>query len=130
MKLNENFDKSLEDKINLYEPLADWFQRNQEMMAYFKLTHSGCLHFEDSQASQDIIILGRLANAVFTYLENIELLQITPEEAAFNAALLIAYIYERDKDKLSENAKKQYYLDDEKLIEIEQNNVLKRARRK
>ena len=33
MKLNINFDQSLESTINLCQPLADWFERNQETMA-------------------------------------------------------------------------------------------------
>ena len=35
MKLNINFDQSLESVINSCEPLAEWFERNQETMAYF-----------------------------------------------------------------------------------------------
>lgn len=47
MELNFNFNKSLESTINLCPPLADWFERNQDIMAYFELTHKGCV-FEDS----------------------------------------------------------------------------------
>ncbi len=38
-------------------------------MAYYELTHAGCLHFEDSGASMDIRVLGRMANAALSVLE-------------------------------------------------------------
>ena len=34
MKLNINFNSTLEETINLCSPLADWFERNQETMVY------------------------------------------------------------------------------------------------
>ena len=70
MELNINFNKNLEKIINSYQPLRDWFDINQELMAYYELTHSGCTHFENSNANYDIKVLGRLANACLSILEN------------------------------------------------------------
>ncbi len=116
MKLNINFDQSLESTINLCQPLADWFERNQETMAYFELTHKGCLHFENSpMAPADVKALGRMANAGLTWLEAPETSNVSPEEKAINAAVSIAGVYEEEKERLSENAKVQYYLNVEEL---------------
>ena len=53
MELNINFKRELEPLINSSEALADWFEKNQEMMAYFEMTHPGCLHFENTNANYD-----------------------------------------------------------------------------
>ncbi len=50
MKLDVNFKKEIEPLINSSEALANWFEKNQEMMAYFEMTHPGCLHFENTNA--------------------------------------------------------------------------------
>lgn len=119
MKLNINFDPidpTLESTINLCKPLADWFERNQESMVYFELTHKGCLQFENSPvASADIKALGRMANAGLTWLEAPKASGVSPEEKAINAALSIASVYEEEKERLSEDAKVQYYLNTEEL---------------
>ena len=110
MNLNCNFDSRLENIINSYSPLAKWFEKNQEKMAYFGLTHAGCLHFEDNpMINNDIQILGKMANASLSWLENYEL-TISDKEKAINAAQSIADIYNQDKEKLSDVAKKQYYI--------------------
>ena len=112
MKLNINFDPTLEETINLCAPLADWFARNQETMAYFEMTHKGCLHFNNSpMANNDVIALGKMANAGLTWLEAPKAIPVSPEEKAVNAALSIAMVYEEEKEKLSENARTQYYID-------------------
>lgn len=116
MKLNQNFNRELEGAINSCQPLADWFERNQETMAYFELTHKGCLHFENNRmASADVVVLGRMANAGLTWLEAPKALNIPDETKAYNAAMAIAMVYEEDKTRLSENARTQYYLDVEAL---------------
>ena len=61
MKLNHNFDENLEETINSCKPLADWFERNQDWMAYFELTHKDCLHFENTSVNTDVLALGRMA---------------------------------------------------------------------
>ena len=119
MELNINFDKSLEETINSCQPLADWFERNQETMAYFELTHKGCLHFENSHANADVIALGRMANAGLTCLES--KLPISPEDKAKFAAFSIANVYDEEQAKLSETARIQYYLDVEALQK--ENNI-------
>lgn len=115
MKLNQNFNKELEGAINSCHPLADWFERNQETMAYFELTHKGCLHFENFSANADVVILGRMANAGLTWLESPKTLLIPEETKAYIAAIAIARVYEEDKIRLSEEARMQYYLDVEAL---------------
>jgi len=110
MKLNINFNKSIEEIINSCQPLADWFERNQDIMAYFELTHKCCLHFEDNAfASFDIVVLGRMANACLNCLET--RLPISKENKAKYAAFSIANIFNAEQEKLSENAKNLYYLD-------------------
>lgn len=116
MKLNINFDQSLESVINSCEPLAEWFERNQETMAYFELTHKGCLHFNDNpMASYDVKALGKMANAGLTWLEAPKALRISDEEKAYNAAMSIAMVYEEEKEKLSDNARTSYFMDVERL---------------
>ncbi len=106
MKLNINFDKELEPIINSYEPLANWFERNQEVMAYFGLTHNDCLHFEDSIANYDVIALGRIANAVLTCLE--ENFGIDKKAHAMAATISLINTYKQEESKLSEIAKERY----------------------
>ena len=116
MKLNINFDQSLESVINSCEPLAEWFERNQETMAYFELTHKGCLHFNDNpMASYDVKALGKMANAGLNWLEAPKALRISDEEKAYNAAMSIAMVYEEEKEKLSDNARTSYFMDVERL---------------
>lgn len=115
MKLDQNFNREIEGAINSCQPLADWFERNQQLMAYLGLTHKGCLHFENSYANGDVVVLGRMANAGLTWLEAPKALNIPEETKAYNAAMAIAMVYEEDKTRLSENARTQYYLDVEAL---------------
>lgn len=96
MKLNSNFDSKLESTINLCQPLADWFERNQGDMAYLELTHKGCMHLEDYPYTPvDAKVLGRMANAGLTWLEEPDDM-IIPEAKAFQAALAIAKVYEKE----------------------------------
>lgn len=115
MELNFNFNKSLESTINLCPPLADWFERNQDIMAYFELTHKGCVFEDSSMASTDIKVLSKMANAGLTWLEAPKTIEILPEEKAINAAVSIASVYAKEKEKLSDTAKEQYYINLEEL---------------
>lgn len=117
MKLNSNFDPSLEEIINLCAPLADWFSRNQETMAYFEMTHYGCLQFNNSHmVNEDVVALEKMANASLAWLETPKKLIISPEEKATNAAFAIAMVYEDEKEKISEEARNQYYIDVQGLL--------------
>ena len=112
MKLNINFKKEYEEIINANQELADWFERNQGTMAYLELTHPGCLHLEDySRAHTDNIVLGRIANAGLTRLEDIIRFPISNESKAFYVALTIAIEYEKNKKSLSDTAQQLFYLD-------------------
>lgn len=112
MKLNAKFDQSLENIINLCDPLADWFSRNQETMVYYNMTHKDCTDFNnDSIIDRDIIALGKMANIGLSWLEAPKTIPILPKEKAINAALSIAIIYEAEKESLSNEAQKQYYID-------------------
>lgn len=105
-KLNINFDEKLEPTINLYQPLADWFERNQEVMAYFELIHERCS--ENVYGSIDLRTLAKMADAGLTWLEASN---ITPEEKAINAAVSMASVYNEMKEWLSDTAKTLYYID-------------------
>lgn len=111
MELNINFKKQYEEIINANQQLADWFERNQGTMAYLELTHPGCLHFENSRAHTDNIVLGRIANAGLTSLEDIIKFPISNENKAFFVALTIAVEYEKNKENLSNTAQQLFYLD-------------------
>ncbi len=77
-------------------------------MAYYELTSPGCLHFENSCASLDVKVLGRMANECLTWLET-----KTPcsnEEKVQNATIAISEIYNDSKDELSEVAKERYFI--------------------
>lgn len=114
MFLNINFNPEIEKTILLSKPLTDWFAKNQNTMAYFGLTHMGCLHFEDnSMASNDIRVLGRMANAALTCLEGE--FPLTQEERASKAAQAIAIIYESEKEYLNEIAQDLYSINVEGL---------------
>ena len=119
MELNINFKKEYEEIINANQQLADRFERNQETMAYFELTHPGCLHFENSRANPDNIVLGRIANAGLTTLENIIGFPISNENKAFFVALTIAVEYEKNKESLSDTAQQLFYLDMEAACQNE-----------
>jgi len=113
MKLISGFNPTLESTINLCQPLADWFERNQKTMGYFGLVCKDCLHFENAwTVSNDLKVLGRMANAGFSWLEA---KNISPMEKAINAAVSIAALYEREQEGLSAHAKVQYYLNVEGL---------------
>lgn len=114
MILNDNFDKSIESIINTCKPLADWFERNQEQMAYFELTQPGCLHFEGTLVNDDILALERMANAALCCL-CIEAPQLSAEDKAVNAAVSIALMYEQEEYKLSTEAKIKYYINVENI---------------
>lgn len=105
MKLNINFNKKLEPLINSSEELSNWFEKNQEVMAYYELNHPGCLHFEGSSASFDVLVLGRMANACLSWLES----ELTPDEEKVQLAIdSIDAIYEVSKNLLSDVAKGKY----------------------
>ena len=110
MKLDINFDNSLEEIINLNPQLADWFERNQETMAYFEMTQAGCLHFENNFfAHPDIVALGRMTNASLYYLESKRILLNSAK--AKLAAIAVSNVYEREKERMSDEAKELYYID-------------------
>ena len=109
MKLDVNFKKEIEPLINSSEALANWFEKNQEMMAYFEMTHPGCLHFENTNANYDVKVLGRMANGTLTWLETN--LPYSNEEKVRNAEMSIASIYDLEKDHLSDVAKEKYFID-------------------
>lgn len=122
MFLNNNFNQKIEKSILLNSSLTDWFTKNQETMAYFELTHMGCLQFEDSSmASNDIRVLGRMANAALTWLEGE--FPLTQEERASKASQSIAKIYESEKEGLSEIAQDLYSINIEDLEKAETQEV-------
>ncbi len=130
MFLDSKFNSSIESTILLSKPLTNWFEINQEAMVYFEFTHTGCLHFENSScASDDVRILGRMANAALSYLEGNS--TFTPKEKAAKATQAIAEIYESNKEILSGTAKILYAinidaLEKDELIEKSTSKVLSR----
>lgn len=122
MGLNIKFDRHIGWIIDKNKSLYDWFERNQDLMEYYELTHAGCLHFEDStMASKNVHVLGRMANAALTILEDKG--PVDAIERADKAAKAIAEIYELNKDDLSENARKLYAIDTEDLEKKEGREV-------
>ena len=113
MELNSNFNKKIKPLINSSESLSDWFERNQDWMAYFDFTHPGCNHFESLDAHIDIKVLGRMADASLSWLETS--LPYSKEEKVQNAINSIAEIYEESKDYLSEIAKEKFFINTEDL---------------
>ena len=108
MEVNINFKRELEPLINSSEALADWFEKNQEMMAYFEMTHPGCLHFENTNANYDVKVLGRMASGSLTWLES--KLPYSDEDKVKNASMTIASIYDMEKDHLSDVARDKYFI--------------------
>lgn len=122
MELNINFDMNIGWIIDKNKSLSDWFERNQDWMAYYELTHAGCLHFENStMASKNVRVLSIMANAALTILEDKG--PVDAIERADKAAKAIAEIYELNKDDLSENDRKLYAIDIEDLEKKEGKEV-------
>ena len=113
MELNINFNKKIEPLINSSEALSEWFEKNQERMAYYDLVHPGCNHFENSNANFDVKVLGRMANHSLTWLETEY--PYSDEEKVQNATMKIAEIYEEYKERLSDVAKEKYFINVEGL---------------
>ncbi len=100
-------------------PLAEWFERNQEAMAYLDLIHKGGLAmYNDYNFSMDARMLSKMANAALTWLETPDF-SIKPFDKAFNAAISISIIYEKEKDYLSDTARDLYYINMEELLDEE-----------
>lgn len=109
MELNINFNKKISPLVNSSKSLSNWFEKNQEMMAYFEMTHPGCLQFENTNINYDVKVLGRMANGTLTWLETN--LPYSNEEKVRNAEMSIASIYDLEKDHLSDVAKEKYFID-------------------
>lgn len=110
MKLNTNFDQKLEPIINLYQPLDDWFERNQEVMASLGLTHEGYSNNFSAMTSLDLQALAIMADIGLKWL-SIKKADISPEEKAINAAVSIASVYNEEKEWLSKTARTLYDID-------------------
>lgn len=54
--------QKLEPIINLYQPLAGWFERNQKVMASLGLIHGGCSNNFSVMTSLDLQTLTIMAN--------------------------------------------------------------------
>ena len=126
MKLNKNFNQEIESLINSSEALSDWFEKNQESMAYFELTHPGCLHFDNSYAHLDYHVLGKMANACLEWLETPY--NYTDEEKVQNAINSIAFIYDKTESLLSPTARELYAINVEEL-EKKQTRSSKKSRK-
>lgn len=110
MELNINFNKKISPLVNSSESLSNWFEKNQEMMAYFEMTHPGCLHFENTNAKLWCLkFLVEWQMDTLTWLEIY--LPYSNEEKVRNAEMSIASIYDLEKDHLSDIAKEKYFID-------------------
>lgn len=124
MILNSNFSPLVDNVITFNCELREWFVRNQDWLSYFELTHAGCLHFEEYEnASHDIRVLGRMANAAHQCIE-INNSKISAEERANLAVRAMQEIYNQNIDKLSDNAKKLYALTQDSLEDSVENNKI------
>ena len=125
MKLDKNFSnyEYLEKIINYYQPLADWFERNQDLIVYLELTKKEyCLIYENNQfISNDIKMLGKMTYICFCSLELP--FPISPEEKAKFIALSMAKVYEEEKGKLDDNAKVNFYLN---INELQKENKVEK----
>ena len=119
MKLNINFNKKIEPLINSSEALSNWFEKNQETMAYFEMTRPGCLHFENTCANLDVKVLGRMASSCLTWLQTPH--KISDASKVGNAVISMVEIYENQKEFLTDTAKDLYYISDEEFIKEEEN---------
>lgn len=111
MEFNISFNKEIEYLISSCTPLVNWFERNQELMIYF----------EDENTNYDIKVLERMTNDSLTWLET--KLPYTDEDKARYAAMSIAFIYDIEKENLSDLAKKMFYIDIESLDKKEYNKI-------
>ncbi len=84
--------QKLEPIINLYQPLADWFERNQKVMASLGLIHGWCSNNFSAMTSLDLQALAIMADVGLKWL-SIKKANISPEEKAINAAVSIASVY-------------------------------------
>lgn len=102
---NPNFDSKTLEIINLYEPLAAWFQKNAGTITYFDFNNAE-YEFEkdDLNLHPDLQILSQMVQIALVWLKS--KYEYTNEEKAIKAAVAISKIYELNQSDLSEDAKK------------------------
>ena len=121
MKLDINFSKKIKPAIESSETLTDWFERNQEWMAYFEFTHPGCNHFEGNRyAHIDVKVLGRMSSEGLFWLESEGL---PNKEKAAKAIMAMGKVYEEALPYISDVAIKKYYIDTNELDKKTSNKV-------
>lgn len=124
MKINSNFDPSLEPVINSYPPLANWFERNQKSMAYFQFVNgSNYEHLNYFHGLPSVLILGKMAQAGFVELEKTNL---SKEERVLNATISMKKVYEENEPYLPDDAKEQLLIN-EKTIENGKQKIRKKS---
>lgn len=113
MELNINFNKKIKPAIESSEALTDWFERNQDWMAYFEFTHPACTHFEGNRMAHiDVKVLGRMSSEGLFWLESEGL---PKKEKAAKAIMAMDKVYEEALPYISDVAIKKYYIDTNEL---------------
>lgn len=106
MKLNANFDQTLETLINSSKALANWFEENQGEMTNHHLDHVNCSIFLPEDMSADLTVLAKMADECLYWLDKER--ELSSEEKIKKAIDSMSEVYEEEKDKLSPDAKKRY----------------------
>ncbi len=114
MKSNVVFDKICEDIINMYEPLAKWYDRNQDTIHYNFPTRSSLNH-ERQYDNYDVVVLGKMVKGMLSWFE-MSNAALSNHAKAFNAASSIMKIYEDEKENLSDEARESYKIENERSM--------------
>ena len=115
--IDSNFDKKTEDIINSYEPLADWFNRNDECISYCEICLDSSLDaykyriLKDRKgykfASNYLLFVKDMTDACILWFNT--KYNYSDQEKALKAACAIKQIYESEKNNY--NDKEKYALD-------------------
>ena len=116
---DSNIKENILNIINSYEPLAEWFQRNNTPIAYYEFYLDDGLDIikykEDEKEREvykyyndQLLVLKEMVDACLLWFNT--KYGYTTKEKALKAAAAIAKIYELNKDKLGDASKKQLFI--------------------
>lgn len=104
---NVNFSNEILEVINSYQPLAEWFKRNEFSITYFGFQEQKYeFAKEDGYYSKDLLVLRDMMAISLLWLNS--KYEYTKEEKALKAAIAISKIYKMNIEKLSNSARQSF----------------------
>lgn len=90
--------------INSYEPLHDWFLKNEYEISLLKLPNINII------GNSDLIVLREMVDAAYRWFNISDNVGLSPRIKAYNASQAIKNIYKIKKDNLSIQAQENYLI--------------------